>query len=288
MRVMFTYALFSLTVMLGAAQDPEGWEKIEIDPEAEEAPPGPGWEKVGKRDNGITFAGVWERKDGKAAVALGTFEELPEMVDLLGLTHSEVDPSQFPIRVESLKKPLLGMRFTFDRDSDGWEELQRIFLMEKGGGRILMVELKKDATFDLNSWTKKDYVHLEDEILRAGFEAKAAEMTLLIENPPKIEIDPSLTPPVKDSERSEPTGKFVVRVELDGSFLVDGVVRNEEVLVELMEKAVKAEPKTVLHVRADKETEFRWVRKLIRLGAKAGIDQVAYGVLKKDETGGDR
>lgn len=270
--------------MVAIGQDPNGWKKVVIEEGVEEAPPGPGWERIEAAETGIEFEGAWERVDGKGVVAVGNFQEMPDLPAVLGMRREAVDPSQFPVRVKSLEAPLLGMRFWFDEDGDGWEERERMFLMGESGGKVFAVELKPKAGFDPKLWGEKGEGHPDDKVLRAQFEAKAAEMTMLIKNPPKIGIDTKLVPAVADATKA-PLGdspRLTVEVGVDGSFAVDGEVRDEAMLLKLMAAAVEADPDCILHIRAAKETKFVWVRKLIRLGAKAGMDQVAYGVLKKE------
>ncbi|YCM42359.1 hypothetical protein V2O64_13700 [Verrucomicrobiaceae bacterium 227] len=285
MRVLWVSVFWLVVPVLAEARAPRGWKAIEAAAEAGLGEAPRGWEKV-KTDQGIRFLGAWQREDGKAVVRFGAFREMPGMLEIMGLNGPGADPSGLPVRVASLKAPLLGMRFWFDRDVDGREEGQRIFWLGKNGGKILDVELQANAIFDPGPWSKNVAKNPDEKALRAGFEAKAAEMTMLLNHGPKIEIDPKLTPPVADTSSSGSKPKFVVEVGIDGRYAVDGVVQDEEVLLGLMKKAVTAEPAIVLHVKAAKEAEFQWVRQLIRLGAKAGINLVAYGVLKEDELKG--
>lgn len=265
------------------AQTPEGWKKLPQEKGGEGAPPDADREKVEPKKNGVRFLGSWERMDGKVVIEVGTFQDLPAMPEILGMRlDNAADPSDFPVRVESLKKPLLGMRFWFDQDGDGREEMERILVVEETGGRLVAVELQPEATFDLKAWIKAEKPHAEERILRLGFDARAAEMTILINNPPTIGVDSKLEPPVGGAVASGNHMKVEVTV-LDGpKYQVEGIEKTEEELNQFFKEAVKKaarrkDTNAVLYVRAEKQIEFSTVRILIRLAAKAGIEQVAYG-----------
>ena len=52
---------------------------------------------------------------------------------------------------------------------------------------------------------------------------------------------------------------------------------NEEQLLVVMTKAARKDPKTVLNLKSEAKTEFKFIRKVINIGSKAGLSQVAIG-----------
>ena len=113
---------------------------------------------------------------------------------------------------------------------------------------------------------------------------------LVVSNPKTIVIDPKLTPPVADGARAAKSiqGKIVINIRKDNSFwdergentfatkenLIDYISKEKDKI-----KAIGSEP--VLHIRAHKDVDFSYCRQVIRSGAAAGVDQVAYGAYNK-------
>lgn len=113
---------------------------------------------------------------------------------------------------------------------------------------------------------------------------------LVVSNPKTIIIDNRLEPPVADGAQAAKliTGKIVMNVHKDGSFYAEDMTTtftSKEDMVEYLEKEktkIQSDGKTpVLHIRADKGVDFTFCRQVIRAGAAAGIDQVAYGAFNK-------
>ena len=113
---------------------------------------------------------------------------------------------------------------------------------------------------------------------------------LVVSNPKTIQIDPELEPPVADGAQAAKSihGKIVINVRNDGSFHAEDTnitFDTKEDMIEYIEKKkdeVKAKGNTpVLHIRADKGVDFSYCRQVIRSGAAAGVDLVAYGAYNK-------
>lgn len=103
---------------------------------------------------------------------------------------------------------------------------------------------------------------------------------------PPIAINPKLAPS-KKIEKKE--GSIGVEIREDGTYwLGDQEVKREnlvEVLKAALLKVEKKDPKAepVLQIRAAKELEFKYARRVIKAGAAAGIKQVAYASFAKEE-----
>jgi biopolymer transport protein ExbD len=114
---------------------------------------------------------------------------------------------------------------------------------------------------------------------------------LVVSNPRTIKIDQDVQPPVASNGQAAKTvhGKIVVNIRNDGLFLAEDTnltFANKELLAEYIEaekdkiKAVGNTP--VLHIRADKRAEFKYCQRVIKAGAMAGVDQLAYGAFNKE------
>ncbi len=103
-----------------------------------------------------------------------------------------------------------------------------------------------------------------------------------------VEQDPNVKPPVASHAKEAENGKgrVVINIYDDGSVfdaggLKNGVKLNEdEDIFDYVKKAKEEvdlqgfEPR--LHLRGDKEAVFKECRRVIRLAAKAGVDQVIF------------
>ena len=113
---------------------------------------------------------------------------------------------------------------------------------------------------------------------------------LVVSNPKTIKIDSELEPPVADASVAAKTihGKIVMNVRKDDTFWDESgklTFPDSDEMKDYLEKERKVvESKgytPVLHVRAHKDIHFTFVRQVIRAGADAGIEQVAYGSYNK-------
>ncbi|MEJ6719487.1 MAG: biopolymer transporter ExbD [Akkermansiaceae bacterium] len=113
---------------------------------------------------------------------------------------------------------------------------------------------------------------------------------LVVSNPKTIKIDPRVQPPVAANGQAAKSlhGKIVINIRDDGALLAedlktifDGVEDLKDYLEKEKDK-VKAKGKTpVLHIRGDKRADFKFCQRVIKAGAAAGIDSLAYGAYNK-------
>jgi len=113
---------------------------------------------------------------------------------------------------------------------------------------------------------------------------------LVVSNPKTIKIDPALTPSVAKNAQAAKTknGKIVVNVRANGDFVKEdttSIMADTAAVREyLKEQKLRVEGKgqePVLHIRADKGVEFKFVQRVIKAGATVGLKQVAYASFNK-------
>jgi biopolymer transport protein ExbD len=114
---------------------------------------------------------------------------------------------------------------------------------------------------------------------------------LVVSNPKTIKIDPNLTPSVAENAQAAKTknGKIVVNVRDNGDFvkedtkslMADGAALREYLKAE-KERVESKGNEPVLHIRSDKEVEFKYVQRVIKAGATVGLEQVAYAAFNKE------
>lgn len=106
-----------------------------------------------------------------------------------------------------------------------------------------------------------------------------------------VKTDPKVRPPIAaNSKRQEDgRGRIVVNVQPDGTFTAEDfttVLPGEEEIKDLVEKAKQRNDslgvESKLHLRGDKESVFRYSRTAIRGAARAGVDQVVFGVFVRE------
>ena len=102
-----------------------------------------------------------------------------------------------------------------------------------------------------------------------------------------VQTDPNVRPPLAaNSKRQEDgSGRIVVNIRPDGTFPAEDfntILPGEDELSDMV-KTMKARHESLgvvskLHLRGDKEAVFRYCRTAIRGAARAGVDQVVFGV----------
>ena len=113
---------------------------------------------------------------------------------------------------------------------------------------------------------------------------------LVVSNPKTIKIDPNLTPSVATNAQAAKTknGKIVVNVRKDGEFRsenlepINGMDGLQEYIKQEKERVDGRGYEPVLHIRADKDVEFKFVQRVIKSGAAVGVKQVAYASFNKE------
>ena len=114
---------------------------------------------------------------------------------------------------------------------------------------------------------------------------------LVVSNPKTIKIDPDLKPPIADAAKTAKSkhGKIVINIRNNGDFYAEDVktrLDTKEALIEWIKKEkdiIDGRGITpVLHIRGDSTAEFRFCRQVIRSGAAAGVNQVAFGAFTRE------
>ena len=113
---------------------------------------------------------------------------------------------------------------------------------------------------------------------------------LVVSNPKTIKIDPSLKPPIADAAKTAKSkhGKIVVNIHNSGDFYAEDTITRFDTKEDLIDYIKKEKDiidgrgiTPVLHIRGDSTAEFKYCRQVIRSGAAAGVNQVAFGAFKK-------
>jgi biopolymer transport protein ExbD len=106
-----------------------------------------------------------------------------------------------------------------------------------------------------------------------------------------VKTDPLVKPPIAaNSKRQEDgSGRIVVNVRNDGSFTAEDfntILPGEDDIYDMV-KTMKERNQSLgvaskLHLRGDKEAIFKYCRTAIRGAARAGVDQVVFGVFVRE------
>lgn len=99
-----------------------------------------------------------------------------------------------------------------------------------------------------------------------------------------VKQDPEVKPPVaRNSKRAEDgTGRIVINVREDGTLTSESLQTlddDDAVLAYVKAEKDKVDAQAYqpkLHLRGDKDSVFKHSRRVIRLSAKAGVDQVLF------------
>jgi biopolymer transport protein ExbD len=103
-----------------------------------------------------------------------------------------------------------------------------------------------------------------------------------------VKTDPLVRPPIAaNSKRQEDgSGRIVINIRNDGTYRgeeLNVVLADEDDIYDLVktqrEKQQALGVTSKLHLRGDKEAVFKYCRTAIRGAARAGVDQVVFGVL---------
>ena len=246
--------------------------------------PEKGWQKTaeGKRKvAGMQGLGVWDNTDhrkGDVMVGAAWGRKLPTLRQLLDLAPGEAVSGDHVQHAEMLETPRLGLMVQFNGKNLNGSLLRNYWIYGKDGGVFLQAIHEKDAEFSLEGWNAKGIP--EDKDGRKRKEIK--EMVAAINAAkafPTIKIDDELHPPVADtpSKVKEKAPTIRVEVRAGGEYFIDGEVQSQEELEAALKKASEQDEAMILHVAAEREVEFKFVKRLIKLAAAAGIDQLAYG-----------
>ena len=106
-----------------------------------------------------------------------------------------------------------------------------------------------------------------------------------------VKTDPDVKPPVATNalKQKDGSGRIVVNVRPDGRFTAEDfnvIMNTEDDIFDYVQKGKDANEKLAqpskLHLRGDKESVFRYSRTAIRGAARAGVDQVVFGVYTRE------
>lgn len=106
-----------------------------------------------------------------------------------------------------------------------------------------------------------------------------------------VRQDSDVTPPVASygKKQEEKNGRIVINVYKDGTYKSEQEVSlvTDEDIFDLVKKAKEANDlrsyRSKLHLRGDKESVFKYSRKVIAISAKAGVDQVMFATYVTDK-----
>ena len=106
-----------------------------------------------------------------------------------------------------------------------------------------------------------------------------------------VQKDPKVRPPVATNSKPQEdgSGRIVVNIRDDGTFTAEDfntILPGEDEIYDMV-KTVRERHQALgvvskLHLRGDKEAVFRHCRTAIRGAARAGVDQVVFGVFVRE------
>jgi biopolymer transport protein ExbD len=106
-----------------------------------------------------------------------------------------------------------------------------------------------------------------------------------------VQTDPEVSPPIAtNSKRQEDgSGRIVVNIREDGTFTAEDfntILPGEDEIYDMVKNTRERHQalgvQSKLHLRGDKEAVFRYCRTAIRGAARAGVDQVVFGVFVRE------
>jgi biopolymer transport protein ExbD len=106
-----------------------------------------------------------------------------------------------------------------------------------------------------------------------------------------VQTDPQIKPPVAaHSKRQEDgSGRIVVNIREDGTYTAEDfnvILAGEDDIYDLVKTQYERNQSlgvpSKLHLRGDKEAVFKYCRTAIRGAARAGVDQVVFGVFVRE------
>ena len=251
--------------------------------------PDEGWKLLEKgegKTEGKSALGVWQNEEKTVIVGASRDEKLPGSATLYGLDLRQdpglYDPDHLPDKVELLEKPRVGVKIMFlANDEERTGRLEHYWVYGKKGGVLFKVSLKGEAKFSLEDWTVDGKVEDHDGEKHKELEAFVKKSVGLF--PPTIRLNAELSRERAMRAKADEV-KIEVVVRKDGGFEFGGKALDEEALRKVLKKeGAKNGEKGVLHVKAEKEVEFKYVLRVIKAAAAAGVTKVAYASFAKDE-----
>jgi len=106
-----------------------------------------------------------------------------------------------------------------------------------------------------------------------------------------VQKDPNVRPPVAAHSKPQEVkeGRIVVNIRTDGTFtaedfntILPGEDEIHDMVKTMRERHQMLGVVSKLHLRGDKESVFRHCRTVIKAAARAGVDQVVFGVFVRE------
>ena len=106
-----------------------------------------------------------------------------------------------------------------------------------------------------------------------------------------VKTDPEVRPPVaaNSKRQKDGSGRIVINVRPDGTFTAEEyntILPGEDDIYDIVKKMKDRHQQlgidSKLHLRGDKESMFKYGRTAIRGAARAGVDQVVFGVFVRE------
>jgi biopolymer transport protein ExbD len=106
-----------------------------------------------------------------------------------------------------------------------------------------------------------------------------------------VKTDPKVKPPIAaNSQRQvDGSGRIVVNVRNDGTFTAEDfntILPGEDEIYDMVKNMKDRHQKlgvtSKLHLRGDKDAVFKYCRTAVRGAARAGVDQVVFGVFVRE------
>ncbi|BDS05967.1 hypothetical protein NT6N_10070 [Oceaniferula spumae] len=174
----------------------------------------------------------------------------------------------------------------FDSSTLGNFELKAPFTMESFGKELKKAVAETDAKDHQLLFVSHDAAPLSELIdLVSHLQLGKLDRMLLLLNDEVIKMmqvevkqDPHVSPPIA---RKDGKVRFPIEVTETGILKVQNAAVSDEALVPLIKKFKEQNPKGLLEIKADKGVDFKHIRRVIRLGASAGLQNVVFSVKRQ-------
>jgi len=275
MKILWLLVLIACLVE-SRAQAPSSWKQITDK------------QLLKKGDDSAVLLGVWESPDGAQKVWLREGGSTPQLDFLLGLSelagNNAADPSVLPVSVMALKEPLLGLRVTFEKGAhEAGFHSERLLILSEKKAFLIIAHTKQKSSFNAVGWELGKALPDPLGERRQQLEEGAIGINEMIAEGKKIQIDPSILPPIHDGKPLSGGPKILVSIGTGGAYSIDGITHDDDSLAEAFSKAKLENPKVILQISGPQDLVFKHCRKAIRLAAKEGINEVIFGGVQKDE-----
>ena len=245
--------------------------------------PEEGWRKVENRAGqieGMRRLGIWEKVDraeGSVMVAAAWAEEMPLLSEFLDLPAAGVPRSGSILKAGMVERPAIGLMVEFSgKKYLHHKGMRHYWFCGKKGGVFLQVFYDKGAKYSFNGWKIEGAVEDGDGGKKKELDGILKKIEAA-EAEPLVRINPKLIPSIEDRISKVEGENFTVVLRKGGTVEFDGKEIDLEELGKEMKKAVQGtEEKIVLKVEPEKDVEFKYVQRVIKVAAASGIKLVAY------------